>query len=88
VPVPLSVSVCLCLSDVRVRRWMQKDSFVEDLWKLFDFNADGAISREEYRRGCLAHPELIAQLGLGRTPLPIATHAQTDRGVGVPGQRG
>ena len=48
-------------------RGLQKDSFVDDLWKLFDFDSDGAITQEEYRRGCLAHPELISQLGLGRT---------------------
>ena len=40
---------------------------MDDLWKLFDFDSDGAITQEEYRRGCLAHPELISQLGLGRT---------------------
>lgn len=59
---------------------------MDDLWKLFDFDSDGAITQEEYRRGCLAHPELISQLGLGRTWAPLcaptaALAVQTDGGL-------
>ena len=48
-------------------RRTQKDSYVEDLWKMWDFNSDGTISLDEYCRGCLANQEFIAFLGGHRT---------------------
>jgi len=57
-----------CRMRARVGLWRtQKDSYVEDLWKMWDFNSDGTISLEEYCRGCLANQEFIAFLGGHRT---------------------
>ena len=45
----------------------QVENYVEDLLRIWDFNADGAITIDEYKRGCVSHPEVITQLGLTRT---------------------
>jgi Ca2+-binding EF-hand superfamily protein len=40
------------------------ETFVGELLSLFDGDNDGSISWEEYRDGCLRHPEFVQDLGL------------------------
>jgi Ca2+-binding EF-hand superfamily protein len=56
------------------------NSFVEELLTLFDGDNDGEISWDEYRDGCLRHPEFVQDLGLNKEKDESHSHVHETNG--------